>query len=328
MPVTTTRQAAAQPLLLAAVTRGCRGLLRPVAAVLLIMLAPAWTGIGVDAAASAAAGRTVARADAGDTRQSGNSAQQAGGGTDSAAGDEPRPAASTGNKAGARKPDAQAGSAADGGDDAGVVPSSGPKTPLPEGNADISQLLRLWGVFGAEVEASCASLHVGDLHCLSEQGTLATLEHFNRPAIVLLAYDGRRQRVLISQLGEQKATLVGAERARRISRKRLARLWTGEFRMIWRAHTGAVLIHNGMSGDAVLWLRQRLRLAAGKDSADKPGSKSPVFDDELESRVRNFQLMHGLQPDGIAGPRTQIILNGIAATPGVPTLEPKPDEEG
>lgn len=204
--------------------------------------------------------------------------------------------------------------------EARVVPPIGPSTPLPEGDADINQLLRLWGVFGDKIDTSCGGLRVGDLRCLSEQGTITTLERFNRPAILLLKHDGQRQRVLLTQLDKTHATLAGATGVRRVSLERLAQLWAGVFEVVWRADAGAVLIYPGMRSSAVVWLRQRLAMAASEhpDEKQQPGSR--YFDYELESKVRNFQLLHGLEPDGLVGPRTQIILNGIAPEPGVPTL--------
>lgn len=212
--------------------------------------------------------------------------------------------------------------------EAKAVGSPGRVTPLPEGDAQFSQLLRLWGVFGAEIETSCAALHVGELRCLSDQGTLATLERFNRPAILVLAHNGQRQRVLISELDKNGATLTGAKDARHIARQRLARLWTGQFFMIWRAHSGVVYIHDSMIGSAVAWLRTRLRRAAGEDPHTQVGPASPIFDDRLGVRLRHFQLMHGLKPDGVAGPRTQIMLNGVDPKAGTPTLEPEAPEKG
>lgn len=198
-------------------------------------------------------------------------------------------------------------------------------TLLPEGNAQLSQLLRLWGVFGNQVEASCDSLHVGDLRCLSARGTLATLMRFNRPAIVVLVHDGHRQQLLLSQLSKTHATIVGAEDARRITRQRLADMWTGRFKMIWRADAGAVLMYPGMRGEAVSWLRRRLaKVDEQSDDADQ-AVVSRYFGRGLESRVRHFQLMHELEPDGLVGPRTQIVLNGLAAESGVPTLVAQPE---
>lgn len=212
--------------------------------------------------------------------------------------------------------------------DTRVVLPTGPVTPLPAGDAGLSQLLRQWGVFGANVEASCDNLQVGDLRCFSGHGTLAVLGRFNRPALLLLEHDGRRQHVMLSQLDKDSATLIGAEDIRRIDRERLERLWTGAFQMIWRADAGVLYIRSGTIGGSVVWLRRRLTAAQGKNPDVQLGPESPIFDPELESRLRNFQLLNGLKPDGIAGPRTQILLNGASPDPGTPTLQPKPVEKG
>src|SRR5699024_2915121 len=123
-------------------------------------------------------------------------------------------------------------------------------------------------------------------------------------------------------------TVTGAEDIRRIDRERLERLWTGDFQMIWRAEADVVYIRNGMIGSAVIWLRRHLTAAQGENPDVQLGPESPIFDQELESRLRNFQLLHGLKPDGIAGPRTQIMLNTVMPKPGTPTLQPKPAVKG
>lgn len=203
-----------------------------------------------------------------------------------------------------------------------------PASILPKGNAQLSQLLRLWGVFGASTPTSCAHFNVGNLHCLSEEGKLAMLDRFNRPALLTLEYNDQQQRVLLTQLGKKEASLRGAQATRRISREQLARLWSGQFSMIWRANTGVIYIQDNMIGAAVVWLRNRLQRILKKKEKQRVGPASPVFDKDLEDRVRHFQLMHGLKPDGIAGPRTQIMLNGIAPANGTPTLKPNKEDKG
>ncbi len=196
------------------------------------------------------------------------------------------------------------------------------ETAMPSGDADITQLLRLWGVFGSQVNTSCEALRVGDLRCLSERGGFAVLERFNRPALLTLQRDGEQQKVLLSALDDTTATLVAADGTRRIPRERLARLWTGQFEIIWRAQAGMTLIRPGTVGSSVVWLRRRLTRAEGENPDVQLGPKSPIYDADLESRLRHFQLVHGLEPDGMAGPRTQIMLNGLVTSPGSPTLEP------
>lgn len=209
-----------------------------------------------------------------------------------------------------------------------VVVPAGPQTQLPTGNATLSQLLRMWGVFGDQVGSSCAALHIGDLRCLSGQADLDMLARFNRPALLVLIRDGRSQQVLLSKLSDEQAVLAGAEGARRMDRKQLADLWTGRFEMVWRSTTGRALIRRGMRGDAVAWLQKKLALTAdAKAAEDQSGSASALFGTGLEARVRHFQLMHGLEPDGLVGPRTQIMLNGLTPDAGVPTLTPQKDKD-
>ncbi len=60
----------------------------------------------------------------------------------------------------------------------------------------------------------------------------------------------------------------------------------------------------GMSGDRVVQMRARLSAIDGIDLGDEP-----VFDDALEAAVKAFQLRHGLNDDGVAGPKTLAAIN-------------------
>lgn len=74
----------------------------------------------------------------------------------------------------------------------------------------------------------------------------------------------------------------------------------------WEPVAPGETLKPGMSGERVAALRQRL-LVTGDMSA---GSSDPkVFDDSLEAGVRNFQLRHGLEDDGIVGKATLAALN-------------------
>lgn len=191
---------------------------------------------------------------------------------------------------------------------------------IPEGNADLNQLLRLWGVFGSQVRSSCASLHVGDLRCLSDNGDFETVERYNRPALLVLKRDAGKQTVLLSSVEDDTLTLVGSAGTRQISRDRLLSLWTGQFQIVWRADASVGLIQPGGVGDAVVWLRSRLMEIDGKNPETQVGRPSPVYDDALEKRLKAFQRAHDLEADGMAGPRTQMMLNGAVASPGAPSL--------
>jgi len=72
-----------------------------------------------------------------------------------------------------------------------------------------------------------------------------------------------------------------------------------------------------MRGAQVRWLRQSLQRLRGERS-DAP--VSDVFDAELTGEVREFQRLHQLAVDGIAGVQTQIALAGAVAGADAPLL--------
>jgi murein L,D-transpeptidase YcbB/YkuD len=74
----------------------------------------------------------------------------------------------------------------------------------------------------------------------------------------------------------------------------------------WEPVAPGETLKPGMSGERVAALRRRL-LVTGDMSADSSDPK--VFDASLEAGVRNFQLRHGLEDDGIVGKSTLAALN-------------------
>lgn len=196
--------------------------------------------------------------------------------------------------------------------------------PLPSGDAGLDRLLRLWGVFGNAVDDGCARLALGDLRCFSGRGGFAELERYDRPALLVLQTgpgksEGRR-RVLLSRLSADTATLVFPEGSRELRREHLAGLWTGEFELVWRKVAAPGFAGVGTVGESVVWLRRRLALARGENPEAHVGQPSPVFDEALQTALRRFQLTHGLEPDGLLGPRTMLVLENLSPTAGTPRL--------
>lgn len=194
---------------------------------------------------------------------------------------------------------------------------------FPKGDADINQVLRLWGRGGAQVVSDCANLHAGDLRCLDDTGDFATLKRYDRPALLMLKEKNQRQTVLLSGVNDNgTVTLVGANATRDVDRQRLLKRWTGRFEVIWRSDAGVKLIQPGSIGSAVVWLRKRFMHIDERNPDKQMGKLSPIYDEALGQRLKTFQKSHGLKADGIAGPRTQIILNGAVPSPGAPSLTP------
>ena len=89
--------------------------------------------------------------------------------------------------------------------------------------------------------------------------------------------------------------------------------------LIWRPPNGSdEAISPGMQNENVRWLRQSL---AAIDTNYKPQTTTPdFFDEELEQQLTRFQRQNRLDTDGVAGQKTQIIINSMLALDGTPTL--------
>jgi murein L,D-transpeptidase YcbB/YkuD len=74
----------------------------------------------------------------------------------------------------------------------------------------------------------------------------------------------------------------------------------------WPRLDVSATLEPGTSGPAVAALRTRLRRT---DATLPGGPDGTVFDDALRDAVIRFQRRHGLEPDGVVGPRTRAALN-------------------
>jgi general secretion pathway protein A len=93
--------------------------------------------------------------------------------------------------------------------------------------------------------------------------------------------------------------------------------WDGEFQMLWRPpQLDTRSLSMGNQGEPVRLLRTRLRQWAGLPDAEG----SDLFDEDLRGLVMQFQRRNGLTADGIAGTRTQALLDAALATTDSPLL--------
>ena len=220
-------------------------------------------------------------------------------------------------------------------DGAAAVPvalAATPRAPQPE----LAQLLakhaadtdtdgafgKLFGLWGAKYQPNgtdpCTQAAALGLACIAERGSFGQLRLYNHPAILLL-HDatGTTHQVVLTALDDEQARLdLGGTQP--VSLGELSRYWLGDFVMLWRPASSPVkALSSGMRGAQVRWLRQSLQRLHGVQS-DAP--VSDVFDAELVGEVREFQRMHQLVVDGIAGVQTQIALAGAVAGADSPLL--------
>jgi general secretion pathway protein A len=185
-----------------------------------------------------------------------------------------------------------------------------------EDDASIPALLQVWG-YEADA-ADCAALPARGLECERTQARWSDLRRFDRPAALRLMLDGEARYALVTALDDEFAILQRGERRARVPIADLDERWSGDLLMLWRLPpSGTTLIGPGSAGESVLWLREQL---AALPDAVLSDLNSPRYDAGLRAAVRAFQVARGLQDDGIAGPRTLMLLNNALSDRAVPRL--------
>jgi general secretion pathway protein A len=154
--------------------------------------------------------------------------------------------------------------------------------------------------------------------CLTGRGGLADLRQMNKPAVLKLADQrgGTYYATLTTLNGEIATFRIGGE-SRLVSLKEIAARWAGDYLVLWRRPVDyRAGLTSGATGPMVTWLADRLALASGKST---PTGENHILDRAMMEQVRQFQLAHGIAPDGIVGPKT--IIGLTAAVPnGDPVL--------
>lgn len=187
-------------------------------------------------------------------------------------------------------------------------------------DAAFTTLFGLWGIeYRPDGGRACAQAAEAGLRCVVEQGSWGDLHRLRRPAILTLTDDaGVQYQVVLSGLGNEYARLDFGGGSHEVSIGNLSRYWFGDYLLVWRPQTERVRpLTVGMRGEDVLWLRDSLATLQGL-AADS--ARPEVFDEALAARVREFQRSRRLKIDGIAGVRTQILVNAELEPQGTPLL--------
>jgi general secretion pathway protein A len=183
-----------------------------------------------------------------------------------------------------------------------------------------ARLFSQWNArYVAGSEDACSQALRQGLECLNETGGTEVLRRYNRPAILALQDDtGAVHQTVVTRLGVDNARLMIGDAEHEVALTELATRWNGEFQLLWKPQQLDVRsLSLGMSGEPVQALRQRLQQWAGIAPEPMP---SDTFDDSLRELVLKFQRGNGLIADGVAGARTQALLDARFASLGTPLL--------
>jgi general secretion pathway protein A len=170
-------------------------------------------------------------------------------------------------------------------------------------------LFQAWGE-NYQGKDACRKAEELGLRCRSARGGLEELRQMNRPAVLAMRdAEGREFSATLTALDDKAATFAVGTQTRSVGLAALAAQWAGQYTLLWRMPPGALdRLFVGVRGPAVQWLTTQLAQAKGQVA---PVSKAPLFDDEVERQVKEFQLAQGLVPDGLVGSQTVMRLAAV-----------------
>ena len=182
-------------------------------------------------------------------------------------------------------------------------------------------LFELWGIsYEPSAGPACDQAAAQSLRCYFQRGSWSTLQQLNRPAVITLTDDaGESRQVVLTGLDSDSATVIVAGNTEHLPVSDLTHYWFGQFMLLWKPPNNAEqMIGPGANGPAVLWLRNSLAALSG--AYPLAANPSDRFDDELAEQLQSFQRKHRLDADGIAGLKTQIIINSLLEPDSTPRL--------
>ena len=192
-----------------------------------------------------------------------------------------------------------------------------PAVAATKGDA-LAVLLGLWGVSAAGGAPNCDGPPAGALECLATVGGWQKLRRLDLPAALELAGPGGERRyAVLTMLTPSEATLRFGDRVVTAPLAEVEPFWDGAFVVLWRPPPGELPVRRGARGPAADWLRQRMARAAG---AGLPVDDGRPYDQGLWELVTAFQEARSLEPDGVVGRETALVLRRAEWGPDVPRL--------
>jgi general secretion pathway protein A len=168
---------------------------------------------------------------------------------------------------------------------------------------------QLWLLYSSEpMPIACGAKSPTGVACsVSQATTWNELARYNRPLQLELVTPERfAAAVLLLQIQDRHAILLGEQGTISVSLETLAPLWQGNFRYLWhRPPAFERPLQRGDRGPAVAAIARQFAVVDGQQ-VPLTGSE---FSSGLEQRVRLFQRANNLTDDGVVGEQTLLRLN-------------------
>ena len=200
---------------------------------------------------------------------------------------------------------------------ADVLAANGAETDT---DSAFATLFGLWSIDYTRGQASaCQQALDNGLYCLFQRGSLSQVKNMNHPVILTLRdQDSLQHQVVLSGLKDGIASIAVADGVYDVGAEELGDYWFGEYLLLWQPQIDKPKqFVPGMRDTDVRWLRQSLAEIQGEPV---PPMDSDLYDQDLESRVRDYQRQRRLTIDGLVGYQTQIAINSDLSTLQAPRL--------
>lgn len=188
-------------------------------------------------------------------------------------------------------------------------------------DAAMNTLFGMWGIeYDVSKGTACSQAEAQGLRCYFNRGSWNGIRQLDLPVVLTLTDSkGDTHQPVLVALTEKSGELMIADTRVTCPINEISELWYGQYLLIWRPPDGIKdAIRRGANGMSVRWLRQSL---AAIDPDYRPANlDSHYFDEDLEERLMAFQRQHRLRVDGVAGERTQIIINSLLGLDRTPQL--------
>jgi general secretion pathway protein A len=188
--------------------------------------------------------------------------------------------------------------------------------------AAFNSLARAWGVQPVAQGKDTAPLRLEDLAARSGlrvsrfTGNLGALLRMDYPAILEMTLPAGGKRYL-ALLGTDNGNLLLSPQPRErtsVSSREVEGIWSGRSYFLWKNTLNIPAVtKTGTSGESIRTLKKLLRGAGFYQ-----GPVNDVFDEAAVAAVRRFQAANGLEPDGMVGNQTLLLLyraGGMSASP-------------
>ncbi len=172
-----------------------------------------------------------------------------------------------------------------------------------------------------EIQGACQGRNDVGFACVYNQGTWLRIERLGLPVVLILG-PGEEQFLLLRGM-QSDVLLVGTPgESRAVLKQTLESRWLGAYLVAWPQPAGwPGEIKRGDTGPAFETVFEMAK------NADQPFQGPLVFDARFEQWLVQFQQRHGLEADGIVGPKTLLyLMKYVISEPGLLRSWSVPDE--